>query len=100
MKLSAVVFARLIARITLITNWQFNKFDLEDIYDMIEFEVPEPRPNKVDPKKINDFLIALKNVNDGGYIPAIVCYRELTGCTLLTSKNAIEAFRNKELTPI
>lgn len=94
MKLNVVTFARVIARITLITNWNFNRMDLEDIYDMIEFEIPEPQPNKVDRQKLDGLLFALKEVNSGKSIEAIKCYRELTGCTLLTSKNAIDAFRN------
>lgn len=90
MKLSAVVFARLIARVTLITNWQFDKTNLEDIYDMIEFEVPEPQFNKVDSKKVVDLLSSMQD--KFSMIPAIRAYRELTGAGLMEAKNVIEIY--------
>ena len=90
MKLNAITFARLIARITLITNWRFNKVDLEDIYDIIEFEVPEPQPNKADCEKVNGLLFAMNDKSS--IIPAIKVYRELTGVGLKEAKDAIERF--------
>lgn len=96
MKLNVITFARVIARITFITNWNFNRTDLEDIYDMIEFEVPEPQPNKVDQIKLNSFIVELEEAKKGKIIPAVKIYREFTGCSLLEAKTTIEHFcKNK-----
>lgn len=89
-KLDAISFASIISKISSQYAITFKKVDLDDIYDMIEFEVPEPQSNKARCEEVNELL---KAMNDKiSIIPAVKAYRQLTGCGLKEAKDAIERF--------
>lgn len=99
MKLGKHDFARLIAKIQLYLSEekpQLTSFDVEDIDNIIDFDVPQPEVGKSDAAVVDAML---KAIADGRKIDSIKAYRTLTGLGLKESKDAIEAYWLRQPAP-
>lgn len=91
MKLGKHEFARLIAHIQCLmgSGKKLAAYDIEDIDNIIDFDVPQPEKAHVSSANVDDML---KSIADNRKIDAIKAYRHLTGLGLKESKDAIEAY--------
>ncbi len=94
MKLGKHDFAKLIAYIQkiMVTKDNLSSYEIEDIDDMIDFNVPQPDPVIIRPS--NDDVDKLLMLMQEGTrkIEAIKMHRTITGYGLKESKDAVEKY--------
>ncbi len=89
MKLDKIKFAQLISYITSACD-SISYTTIETIDNMIDIEVPEPKPEKADVSTV-ERLMSLMQQNTQK-IEAIKVFRDLTGAGLKESKDAVERY--------
>ncbi len=72
---------------------RFEEIALEHLLMFERKELPKERESALRPLFDDSFAEVLRHLREGQKIMAIKVYRQLTGCSLLEAKNAVEAMR-------
>ena len=92
MKLDKIKFARLIAYVQQICDEDLNDFNIQEMDNIIDSEVPMPEQQAVYPRNENVERLMMLMVEGTRKIEAIKEHRAITGFGLKESKDAVERY--------